>query len=152
MPLRYGWSPDRADWLLFGRTVAGLEWRTYPFDPIYQGVITTESGVYMICLSSWRFGFDTAVWRDMNAPMYVGQSGNLRTRFGQHVQGLYEGTQELGRRFSGLNFWYCEIKDAAQISNVESALIQTFGPPFNTNNKRPISAVVGSPTNLPTVG
>jgi excinuclease UvrABC nuclease subunit len=151
MRLRYGWSPHRADWLDFGKTVADLEWKTFPFHLVYCEAITTESGVYMICLPSSHFGPDAAVWRNMNSPMYVGQSGNLRDRFRQHVQGLYKGTQQLATQFSGLVFWYCEIKPAAQIDTVESLLIQTFGPPYNTNKKRPFSGVIGSAVKIPAV-
>ena len=155
MAIRKGFAVDPGSWKVQGNWIKelNLNWRHVGFLRNADQAIPEQGGVYLICLKSTKFISDSKPWREWAAPMYIGRSGNLRSRFNDHIRGNYPATRDLALRFRGLEYWFASVIDIEIQEDLEARLIDLFGPPMNRVQPRfePISATIGDPeeVNLP---
>lgn len=131
-PIQYGWSRAERAWTtLADASLLVRHWRSSPFAAPWHGRIPCGPGVYVITGSPPVPGrFSKAC-----CPLYVGQTVNLRSRFGQHIKG---GTSvsEIAF-FANLHFHYhvvAEAPDHMRLRHYEQMLLDAFGPIANKRN------------------
>lgn len=155
MVVRKGFALDPDSWKNQGKWISelNLNWRHVGFLGTAVPSIPKRGGVYAVCLKSTKYVSDKKPWSDWTAPMYIGRSVNLRSRFEDHVRGNYPATRDLALRFKGLEYWFTVIQDFAIQQDLEARLIDLFGPPMNRVHPafEPILATLGDPIeiNLP---
>lgn len=144
--MRYGWSCEYELWITARCAVAGRQWFSLPYTPGYEHAIPEQSGVYMITLLASELLGGEEFWKNMQAPIYVGQSENLRRRFKEHV--LNRST--VGAYIRGLpklRYCYCKV-EIGQLNHVESQLVQIFGPRINRVQPAVLRATLKSPVRV----
>jgi hypothetical protein len=155
MAPRRGFADDSVSWKAEGKWLSEceLKWRFVDFKVTASRVIPLQGGVYAICLRPSKYIANEKPWKAWSAPMYIGRSVNLRSRFNDHVRGNYSATRELAFRFRGLEYWYAIVEEINVQRETEARLINLFGPPMNRVHPSfvPIAASVGDPiaVNLP---
>lgn len=142
---RHGWSRAEQPWQVL-RETSLLEgrWGGSPFDGAWQDRIPASPGVYVITGSPPVKGQFAQAW----CPLYVGQTSNLRSRFGQHLKGG-TGVSTI-RLFANLRFCYHIVADGPaplRLRHYEQLLQAAFGPIANTRNAIH-SFTVGNPVSV----
>lgn len=127
--MRYGWTYDHVDWLVARTAICELQWKSISFVAQYAVPIPTAPGVYMFLLRTSNLLFETQPWREMQAPMYIGQTNNLRRRFKEHVENRSLVHKHL-EKFPHVKFCYA-LAEQERLNEIESALVKVFGPSIN---------------------
>ena len=140
MPQR-GWSAEAKAWTAVRTHVTG-SWKAVLLDVIWSKQVSTGAGVYML-VSNPPHTFHAD--QQLQAPLYIGQAHNLRTRFRQHAGGTGQ-SRQIRRAFTNIYFWHMEVEEAG-MSKVEQALIDAFGPTVNRNNVIAARVTEGIPVN-----
>ena len=142
---RHGWSRAEQPWhALRDASLLECRWPSSPFADAWQGSIPTAPGVYVItgCPPV------QVQFANSSCPLYVGQTLNLRSRFGQHLKG---GTAvRTIRLFADLHFCYHVVADdtaSSLLRHYEQLLQNAFGPIANTRNAIR-SFTVGTPVSV----
>lgn len=131
--VRYGWSRVEHPWReLADASLPTRPWRSSPFAKAWHSQVPTAPGVYIITGSPPIKGAFSTAW----CPLYVGQTSNLRSRFGHHLRG---GTAVSSLHiFADLRFFYLIVTgEEAETSNLrryEQVLQDAFGPIANNIN------------------
>lgn len=131
-PLRHGWSRAEQPWtMLREASFLARRWRSSPFAAPWHDRIPAVAGVYVITGSPPVTGPFAKAW----CPLYVGQTSNLRSRFGRHLKGD-TGVSTI-RLFTNLHFYYhvaTDDVDSSRLRHYEQLLQNAFGPIANTRN------------------
>lgn len=127
--MRYGWTCDYELWMIARCAVADRRWFSLPYVPGYEHNVPEQSGVYMITLLASELLGQEDFWKRIQAPIYIGQSENLRRRFKEHVLNKSTVGSYL-RDLPRLQYCYCKV-ELNHLDDVESQLIQVFGPRIN---------------------
>ena len=127
--MHYGWQDNPAMWQSAAEAIRNLKWSHCPLLVGYRHSIPSASGIYVMTLTAAHVLETAPIWEHVQAPMYIGKSGNLATRFTQHMSGL-TGTKEFIHNFPRVTFWFTKVNDP-EMSRVEAELIKVFGPPVN---------------------
>ena len=138
--MRYGWSLDSALWRQLQASVAQFKWSRVYLERDYQSRVSIGSGIYLICANTKSIPIDGKVMERIYNVLYVGQTKNLRRRFGEHARGHGQVLKSKDI-FRQMDFWYTEL-DTAQLSDIEQLLIRVFGPPANGKY---VKAKIGDP-------
>jgi hypothetical protein len=141
--VRYGWSLERQAWRAAARQAGGRHWRRLPFSALHQAEVPPQSGVYAICTPGHPA--KAGLFSVLYAPIYVGQSRNLRERFLRHNRHPAPEMRTALNCFRYLDFWFTTAP-VAQVDALEGLLIECFGPPVN--RQAGIPAVLGPPERL----
>ena len=155
MSPRRGFADDSDSWKTQGKWISecDLKWRYVDFKRTASRVVPSRGGVYAICLRPSKYIANVKPWSVWSAPMYIGRSVNLRSRFNDHVRGNYSATSELALRFRGLEYWFAIVEEINVQKETEAKLINLLGPPMNRVHPvvEPIVASIGNPIaiNLP---
>lgn len=155
MSPRRGFLDDSDSWKAQGKWIreCNLKWGFVDFKRTASRVVPLQGGVYAICLRPSKYIAEEKPWKAWSAPMYIGRSVNLRSRFDDHVRGNYTATRELALRFRGLEYWFAIVEEINAQKETEAKLISLFGPSMNRVHPAvvPIAASVGDPiaVNLP---
>lgn len=122
-------------------------WQKVPFDAISKNTIPESSGVYAFFIQP-----DIAGFPEHSYLVYIGKAGdnndnNLRNRFMQYIYGLkYIKRTKLNRVLNKwkeyLVFYYSEVNDGTNISNLEDDLLDTFIPYCNTRFSARIKDII----------
>jgi hypothetical protein len=100
-----------------------------------KNVVPNGPGVYMVCASppGYRQLRKKAgdVLKLLYAPVYVGKSKDLKARFTNHCLNPKSELVQGQKCFEGnLDFWFVQLA-SAEIHDLETSLIDCFGPPAN---------------------
>ena len=130
---KFGWSRDDDTWQVLADTsLAFDDWGSQPFGKAWRDHVPRAPGLYVVTGSPPITGPFSEAW----CPLYVGQTSNLWSRFGDHLRG---GTsvQSLSI-FKRLIFYYLRLPadtaDSRQLRCYEQLLINAFGPIANEKN------------------
>ena len=139
----YGWSLDRALWERLGKLCEGRKWSKVHFDESKSSLIPARPGVYLIvagppCVS------DTPHCKFMS-PLYAGQSKtSIRSRFVHHLDSPDARVALLKHLRTNATVWfYCTVTNIDEVDELESLLIDCYGPP--ANSQRGIQARLRDP-------
>ena len=131
------WSIRRRDWEnISGRLVDGT-WYRVSFSVASQDLVKSERGIYLITMKVPK-ATEGHLFNEIQNPIYIGLSINLRQRFKQHTSSrrsnaLWRKLSEV-RNFCSFN--YCCFPDLSQegLKNLEQQLIDCFGKQLNEIN------------------
>lgn len=144
--MQYGWTYDLEHWSRVRHALNARQWFVSPYAAGYENVIPAQPGLYMIVLSASETVESMYPWDSMQAPIYIGKSENLKRRFVEHVynrSNVGQYVQNLPR----LKYFYC-LANKDELSEVESHLIQAFGPRVNRVQPTVFRATIGSPVGI----
>ena len=135
--MRYGWSDDRSEWNQVASEIYKSKWTTVKFIYDSHVIVPSYRGIYMVVLDvdniGWQKPFST-----FSAPMYIGHSLNLKTRFKTHTQG--NKPDNIERKMSEfrncLKFHFAKFDSYSkgELISMEQSLIDVFGPTVNSIN------------------
>ena len=127
------------------------EWKRTYLEDTYRHVVPTCPGVYLICSSVQdgitASGASADLYRRLYNALYVGQTTNLRGRFGQHVRG-YRNVSKARTIFRRLDYWYAHV-GKTDLDDVEQCFLDVLGPAANDRN---VLARIGTPVPAGSLG
>jgi len=141
--MRYGWSCEYDLWVTARSAVEDRAWFSLPYVIGYEHTVPERSGVYMITLLAAEMLGGEGFWKRMQGPIYIGQSENLRRRFKEHVLNRSTVGAYL-KNLPKLQYCYCNV-EKDQLDDVESQLVQVFGPRINRVQPAVLRASLKSP-------
>lgn len=144
--MQYGWSCDLEQWASVRRALTGRAWFVSRYAAGYENSIPQRPGLYMIVLSASETVESAPPWDTMQAPVYIGKSENLRRRFIEHVYNRSHVGQYVNN-LPKLKYLYCPA-DKKELSQVESHLVQVFGPRVNRVQPTVFRATLGPPVGI----
>jgi hypothetical protein len=144
--MRYGWTCDRADWEAAKAAACDLTWHSTPFVAQYKSLVTTGPGIYMLILNTSNVIADQSPWAEIRAPLYIGQTMNLRRRFLEHVENRSTVSRYL-EQLPLIQFCFASA-DPTRICDIEAALINVFGPRINRVQPAIIKATLLDPIKI----
>ena len=148
--MRHGWSLNRKDWADLDKAVRDLDWKSVEFRADRATDVPTSCGVYAICTSGTKA--TSGLLGAFYNVLYVGESGDLRTRFRQHSGENPQPKIRSARScfvHAQLKFWYACTSSSGRFA-LERTLIAALGPPANQNSGSgiKIGASLGAPIDL----
>lgn len=87
-----------------------------------------------MCVRTRDLHLSGKLFDNLMSAIYVGQAGNLKARFAQHVRGDRPGLKQALQTFRFVSFYYMVLNDKDQLSYVEQCLIDALGPSVNSIN------------------
>ena len=141
--MKHGWALEKQEWDHLFKVVSETLWSKIQLNQLYRDSIPKSPGVYAIC---GRIpNFNQCLFKDLYNILYAGQSNSLYRRFLEHCN-QPKREIEMARQCFGdsLEYWYTVV-DPDRIDELETRLIECFGPPANRIQGRTILARIGSP-------
>ena len=149
--MKYGWQLEASLWIRMGMACGTREWKRTYLEETYGLSIPTTPGVYLICASVQdglaATGVSGRFYKQLYSAIYVGQAGNLRRRFAQHVRG-YGNVHNARNIFRRLDYWYATAL-RSELDELEQCFIAVLGPAANDRN---VMAYIGKPIPAGSVG
>lgn len=144
--MRKGWTLEKQNWEDLLKVISDTHWSRTKLNTLYQNKVPERPGVYAICLKLRTINFNQLPFKDLYEIIYVGISENsVRTRFLRHCRKPERGVKEAKECFGdSLEYWYTEV-EVEKVFEIESRLIDCFGPPANRRRGRRITAKFGRP-------
>ena len=128
------WSIIKSDWNKLPGELLGGTWFRVNFDHSSRELVKTERGVYIVTMRVPNIRSKN-IFSEIQNPIYIGLSTNLRKRFTQHTAGRTENA--LWRRLHEVknhcSFNYCCFPGVSKtkLREYEQSLINCFGKQFN---------------------
>ena len=141
--MQHGWTLEKQKWDNLLINIGKTHWSKVQFNQLYQDLVPETPGVYAICAR--LRGFNQSLFTALYEIIYVGRSkDSLRNRFLTHCCRPERGVEQAKQCFDDrLEYWFTEA-DSDQVANLETCLIECFGPPANRISGT-IRAKIGDP-------
>jgi hypothetical protein len=133
MSFRYGWSLDKSDWDNVMHLIRNDSWSRRALRAEIAD-LPEKPGLYLICAKMPGSSSCTSPFNKFLAPVYIGHSENLRSRFQQHVYG-YGSVRDAKKSFGELYFYFNKMPkmQKGDLKDLETKLLIAFGPSANKN-------------------
>jgi len=151
--LRYGWQLDKTLWDQIPADLReSCSWRFVDVASVSADMIPSAPGIYLFCtypVGCRRLPSESnSLFGNLLAPIYIGQSTNLRRRFLQHCRRPPNMIQAAQACFGAdMTFWF-HRRRRGQIKADEAALIHCFGPTANLQSPPSITARLRKPVRV----
>ncbi len=141
--MQHGWTLEKRKWDNLLSVVTGTRWSKTQLVSLERDSVPQNRGVYAICVTLKTLNFNQNPFKTLYEIIYVGKSNCLRRRFLEHCDRAKRGVQMAKGCFgNNLEYWFT-IVDANRIDELETRLIECFGPPANLKDRH-IPARIGS--------
>lgn len=142
--MQHGWTLEKQKWDQLLTVVSGTRWSKTQLNQLYRDNVPEGPGVYAICVKLRTSNFSPNLFKTLYEIIYVGKSSSLQNRFLGHCRRPERGIEQAKECFGdNFEYWYTEI-DPNRIDELETHLIECFGPPANRISGR-IRARIGNP-------
>lgn len=129
-----GWAIDLKPWRRISESLGSAEWKRVTLHSDSRDQVPPSPGVYVMCVRTRDLHLSGKLFDNLMSAIYVGQAGNLKARFAQHVRGDRPGLKQALQTFRFVSFYYMVLNDKDQLSYVEQCLIDALGPSVNSIN------------------
>ena len=143
--MEHGWTLEKQKWDHLLSVISGTYWSKTRLNPLYRESIPESPGVYAICVKFRTPHFNQSLFKDLYNIIYVGESTtSLRRRFLEHCRDPKDEI-ERARDCFGDNFEYWHTINSNRIDELQTYLIECFGPPANLIGGRIIRGEIKDP-------
>lgn len=144
--MQHGWTLEKQKWNHLLEIVSGTRWSKTWLDQLYRDNIPESPGVYAICAKFKTSDSSQSLFKALYEVIYVGKSAvSLHSRFLDHCRKPERGIEQAKECFGdSFEYWYTEVTPD-QADELETHLIECFGPPANRIGGQKILARLGPP-------
>ena len=143
--MQHGWTLDKQKWDHLLTVVHGTRWSKTTLHELYRDDVPKNTGVYAICAKIPNF--DQCLFEALYNIVYVGKA-DKRTLYRRFLDHCNRPKQEIGKAKQcfgyTLEYWFTEVQPNL-IAELETHLIECFGPSANLISGQRIPARLGLP-------
>ena len=112
--IRYGWTLYPTEWQLIPADVLLTDqWQSTALSRSLASSIPQQAGVYMMCVRPPSVATVSQPFSRLEEVIYVGKTGNLRRRYGQHLNVPSPKIRVARATYSdSLRFWFLRLASA----------------------------------------